>query len=116
MELIRRGPDLALKLIQLLSSELGMHMDQLDQYTFKTARERLAGLLLELGERFGEKTGDKVNVGIALKREEVAEMAGVTVETAIRLLGSFREEGLVSIDRRAITLLNTERLSRIAKV
>lgn len=114
--LIRRNPELALKVIQLLSSELGMHMDQLDQFTFKTARERLAGVLLELGERFGKKSDNQVQVGIRLKREEVAEMAGVTVETIIRLLGSFREEGLVSVDGRAITLLNSERLARIARL
>lgn len=114
--LIRRNPELALKVIQLLSSELGMHMDQLDQFTFKTARERLAGVLLELGERFGKRTDNQVQVGIKLKREEVAEMAGVTVETVIRLLGSFREEGLISVDGRAITLLNSERLARIARL
>ena len=116
LALIQRNPQLAIKLIQLLSSELGMHMDQLDQFTFKTARERLAGLLLELGDRFGKKAGNEVLVGITLKREEVAEMAGVTVETVIRLLGAFRDEGLVGIDGRAITLLNPDRLARIARL
>lgn len=114
LALIRRNPDLALKVIQLLSSEVGMHMDQLDEFTFKTARERLAGVLVELGRRFGKKADGGVQVGVALKREEVAEMAGVTVETVIRLLGMFREEGLVKIDGRAITLRNPDRLSRVA--
>lgn len=113
--LIRHNPDLAIKLIHLLSSELSVHMDQLDQFTFKTARERLAGLLLELGERFGKTAGNEVLVGITLKREEIAEMAGVTIETVIRLLGAFRDEGLVSIDGRSITLLNPDRLARIAR-
>jgi CRP/FNR family transcriptional regulator len=115
LDLIRRNSDLALKIIQLLSNELGTHMDELDQFTFKTARERLAGLLLDLGDRFGRKNSTGVLVGITLKREEVAEMAGVTVETVIRLLSSFRDEGLVSIDGRSITLLNPERLARIAR-
>ena len=115
LALIRHNSDLALKVIQLLSNELGMHMDQLDQFTFKTARERLAGLLLELSDRFGKKVGKDIQVGIKLKREEVAEMAGITVETAIRLLSSFRDEGLVDLDGRVITLLNQDRLARIAR-
>jgi CRP/FNR family transcriptional regulator len=115
LALIRHNSDLALKVIQLLSNELGMHMDQLDQFTFKTARERLAGLLLELSGRFGKKVGKDIQVGIKLKREEVAEMAGITVETAIRLLSSFRDEGLVDLDGRTITLLNQDRLARIAR-
>lgn len=116
LALIQRNPQLALKLIELLSRELGRQMDQLDHFTFKTARERLAGLLLELGERFGGKAEDGIRVEITLKRQEVAEMAGVTLETVIRLLAAFRNEGLVSIDGKAMTLLNSDRLARIARL
>jgi len=115
LAVIHRNPQLAIKLIQLLSNELRVNMDQLDQFTFQTARERLAGLLLELDDRFGKKSADRVQVGLTLKREEVAEMAGITVETAIRLLSVFRDEGLLTIDGRAITLLNPDRLARIAR-
>ena len=115
LAVIRGNPQLAIKLIQLLSHEVGVNMDHLDQFTFKTARERLAGLLLELGDRFGKKQEDHVRVGLTLEREEVAEMAGMTVETAIRLLGVFRDEGVLTIDGRTITLLNPDRLSRIAE-
>jgi CRP/FNR family transcriptional regulator len=115
LAVIHRNPQLAIKLIQLLSNEHGVNMDQLDQFTFKTARERLAGLLLELGGRFGTTNADRVQVGLTLKREEVAEMAGITVETAIRLLNVFRDERLLTIDGRAITLLNPDRLARIAR-
>ena len=115
LAVIHRNPQLAIKLIQLLSNEVGVNMDQLDQFTFKTARERLASLLLELDDRFGKKCADRVQVGLTLKREEIAEMAGVTVETAIRLLSVFRDEGLLTIDGRAITLLNPDRLARIAR-
>jgi CRP-like cAMP-binding protein len=115
LAVIHRNPQLAIKLIQLLSNEHGVNMDQLDQFTFKAARERLAGLLLELSDRFGKKSADRVQVGLTLKREEIAEMAGITVETAIRLLSVFRNEGLLIIDGRAITLLNPDRLARIAR-
>ncbi len=115
LDVIHRNPQLAIKLIQLLSNELGVNMNQLDQFTFKTARERLAGLLVELGDRFGKKSADQVQVGLTLKREEVAELAGITVETAIRLLSVFRDERLLSIDGRTITLLKPERLARIAR-
>ncbi|TKB53464.1 MAG: Crp/Fnr family transcriptional regulator [Nitrospira sp.] len=115
LAVIHRNPQLAIKLIQLLSNELKVNMEQLDQFTFQTARARLAGLLLELDDRFGKKNADRVQVGLTLKREEVAEMAGITVETAIRLLSAFRDEGLLTIDGRAITLLNPDRLARIAR-
>lgn len=115
LSFIQHSPQLAIKLIQLLSNELGMNMDQLDEFTFKTARERLAGLLLEMSQRFGKVGHEGVLVGIPLKREEVAEMAGITVETAIRMLGTFRDEKLIALDGRTITLLNPDRLTKIAR-
>ena len=116
LELIRRNSELAVRLIQLLSSELGIRMDQRDLFAFRSGRERLAALLLELGGCFGQKAGKGMLIGIKLKREELAGMAGVAVETAIRLLSTFRKEGLISLDRRSITLLSRDRLVRIARI
>lgn len=116
LELIRRDSELAIRLIQMLSLELGIRMDQRDLFAFRSGRERLAALLLELGSRFGEKAGKGTSIGIKLKREELADMAGVAVETAIRLLGNFRKEGLISVERRSITLLSRDRLARIARL
>lgn len=113
--LLRRNSALAIRLIELLSSELGIRMDQRDLFAFRTGRQRLAGLLLELSKRFGQKAGKGILIGIRLKREELADMAGVAVETAIRLLSAFRKEGLISMERRSITLLSQDRLARIAK-
>jgi CRP/FNR family transcriptional regulator len=114
--LLQRNSALAIRLIELLSSELGIRMDQRDLFAFRTGRQRLAGLLLELSARFGQKAGRGTLIGIRLKREEMADMAGVAVETAIRLLSAFRREGLISVERRAITLLNQDRLARIARI
>lgn len=116
LELIRRNSELAIRLIHLLSRELGIRMYQRDLFAFRSGRERLAALLLELGGRFGQKAGKGTLVGITLTREELADMAGVAVETAIRLLSAFCKEGLISLDRRSITLLSRDRLVRIAKL
>lgn len=116
LDLLRRNSDLALKVIRLLSGELGIRMNQRDLFAFRTGRERLAALLLELGNRFGGKAGKGTLIAIRLKREELADMAGIAVETAIRLLSAFRKEGLISLDRRAITLMKPDRLARIAKL
>lgn len=116
LDLLRRNSELAVRLIRLLSSELGVRMDQRDLFAFRTGRERLAALLLELGNRFGSKSGKGTLVGITLKREELADMAGIAVETAIRLLSAFRKEGLISLERRSITLVKPDRLARIAKL
>ena len=116
LQLVRRNGELAVRLIQLLSSELGIRMDQRDLFAFRSGRERLAALLLDMGTRFGGKTAKGTLINLELKREELADMAGIAAETAIRLLSAFRKEGLISVERRTITLLKPDRLARIAKI
>lgn len=116
LALVRREPALAVNLIRLLAGEVGMQGEEGDRFAFADARQRLAAALLDLGRRFGGTVdgAGAVRVGLPLTREEVGELAGVTMETAIRLLGAFRNQGLVAVDRRIITVLDVDRLTRVA--
>ncbi|MCC6967085.1 MAG: Crp/Fnr family transcriptional regulator [Nitrospira sp.] len=115
LELIKRNGGLAIKLIELLSAEVRSYIKQLDDFTFKSARERLAAMLLELAQRFGCRDDAGVSIGMSLKREELAEMTGITPETLARLLSTFQVEKLLTVNRRTITLTNITRLSHIAR-
>ena len=63
LALVKQNSNLALKLIQMLSGEVGFQMEQLERFTFRNARERLAGLLMDLGKRFG-RSGTTVFVSV----------------------------------------------------
>ncbi len=115
LDLIRRDNTLALKLIELLSREVRSNLAQLDAFTFKNARERLAATLLELGRRFGLRGEGGIQIGMSLKREEIAEMTGITPETLARLLSAFQSEKLLLTQGRLITLINLPRLTRLAR-
>src|SRR5262245_2267963 len=47
---------------------------------------RIATLFLSLGERMGRTTPEGLEIPLALSRQEIAEMVGTTVETAIRVM------------------------------
>lgn len=115
LSLVRRDPVLAVNLIRLLSTEVGAQQEAADRVAFAGARERLAALLLDLSRRFGRTEGAAVRITLLLKREEVGELLGVTMETAIRLLAVFRDQGLIALEGRTITLVDTDRLARIAR-
>jgi CRP-like cAMP-binding protein len=114
--LARRNGDMAVKLVRLLSGEVQRQLEQIDRLAFLTARQRLAGVLLDLDDRFGARRQGGRPLSLSLRREELAELAGVAVATAIRLLGEFREAGAVRLEGRKLTLLQPDRLSRIARV
>lgn len=77
-------------------------------------RERLAALLVDLGQRYGQRSPRGLAVDIGLSRAELAAMVGLSPETAMRLLSQFKADGLVGLDRRRITLLKPETLRSLA--
>ena len=76
----------------------------------------MAELLLILKETYGKRETKGVLIDLHLTREEMAEMIGVTQETAIRLLSEFRRDGLIQVKDRAITVLNIEALIETANL
>lgn len=67
---------------------------------------RVAQALLALWKKFGDS--------IPLTRQEIAELAGTTVETAIRTISRFQQEGWVRSSRGNIQLLQPDSLSRLS--
>lgn len=63
---------------------------------------RVAQALLTLRKKFGDT--------IPLTRQEISELAGTTVETVIRTMGRFQEEGWVRSSRGKIHLLSINSL------
>jgi len=113
-ELLKNQPLIALKLLKTLGKELRIAYQKLMTATFHSARERMAGTLLQLGKRHGVPSPTGLLIAISLTREEIAELAGISVETAVRFLTKFKEEHLIATNGKEITLLNTDRLARIA--
>lgn len=66
----------------------------------ETARERVAGFLLDLVDRTGHPvTGGGIAISIPVSRGEMADFLGLTIETVSRQLSHMKEEGLVAFDK-----------------
>ena len=78
---------------------------------FRSNRQRLIHLLLELAEQFGYPTPRGVQIGIKLSHQELASVIGSTRESVTLLLGELQAEGAVSIARRRIELVQPQRLA-----
>ncbi len=111
---LRRHPEVALRLLERLSRESKVFGDRLVEITSRSARERVARALLELAHAFGHDTGEGWDIGVELPRGELAEMAGVSTETAIRILSEFKEKGLVALPGRRILLRKRDELRALA--
>lgn len=116
LELLQRNPALAIELLQLVSGRVWFAATNGEPAPFCKTMERLAALLLNLGQRFGHRGSDGITLDIRLTREELGELIGAAPETVIRLLSQFKRDRLVNTNGSEITLLKPERLNKIAKI
>jgi hypothetical protein len=63
---------------------------------------------LELSDRFGESDEAGIRITLKLKREDLAQMTAVTVETVVRLLHDFQENKLITVRGRELKILNAD--------
>src|SRR5262245_7438464 len=74
---------------------------------------RVARLFLTLADRLGRPQGRGVALPVALSRQEIADMAGTTQETAIRIMSRWGKEGVVITEDWGFTIPDAERLREI---
>jgi CRP-like cAMP-binding protein len=71
---------------------------------------RIAAVLLWLVESYGVRNEDGWTLTIPLTRQELAYLAGTTVETAIRVLSAWQRNGWLRTAHRTLTIRDLERL------
>jgi CRP/FNR family transcriptional regulator, cyclic AMP receptor protein len=90
---------------QLASAALRMP-SLIEEFAFKTVRQRVAGHLLALST---PRAADQL-LEVRVTQEALADSVGSVREVVSRSLGSLRKEGLIAIGVGAITVLNAEAL------
>lgn len=105
--LIRRNPEVGLRLLNELGNRLRQRDDELEALAFRGLPARLATLLLREADMYGTING--------YTHQDLAERLGTYRETVSQLLGRFRTEGLVSVEPKRIRLLDPDGLRAYAE-
>jgi CRP/FNR family transcriptional regulator len=78
----------------------------------KQMHGRLADVILYLCSPIFENT----NIFEYLSRKDIAEIAGMSVEGSIRLLTEFKNDGLINIEGKQISINNMELMQRLSEI
>lgn len=105
--LIRRNPEVGLRLLAEIGGRLQRREEELEALAFRGLPARLASLLLREADAYGTVAG--------YSHQELAERLGTYRETVSQLLGRFRVEGLVAVEPRRIRLLDPDGLAAHAE-
>jgi CRP/FNR family transcriptional regulator len=113
-EILGRNPDAALEVIQYLGKRLNEVQEQNKVLGFDLAEQRVAALLVNLASRASVRDPQGLRLTIRLTRQDIADIVGLTLETAIRVMSSFKRARLVSGTAKRIMILGLPRLQRVA--
>ncbi|MEN9741633.1 MAG: hypothetical protein RIR66_589 [Actinomycetota bacterium] len=108
-------PEVAQALLQALAHRLRRTSETMSDLVFADVPGRVAKALLELGEKFGSKTGTGLSVHHDLTQEELAQLVGASRETVNKALADFASRGWIRLETRSVELLDLDRLSKRAK-
>ncbi len=111
-EAFMNNPNLTFSLMMFYSSELRKTEIRERHLAQMSIREKIADTLLYLKEIFGMNSTDG-SLNAVLSRQEIAEIAGTSVEQVIRELTDFENEKLIIKQGRKIILFDVDGLVRI---
>jgi CRP-like cAMP-binding protein len=107
LSLVNKYPLIAMNIVTILGKGLDNEYERILDLVGETVEHRLCNFLYMLFIKFGTT--------LSLTREELAELAGTTTETAIRVLSRLKAAGIISSTRGKIVILNQAKLQSLAE-
>ena len=107
---LRSHPDLTIEVIEILCSRLRRTTEQVRDITSRNLPTRLARALLQLiaAERPGAARK------VAITQHEISQIIGRSRESTNKQLRAWAKDGLIRLERRAVVVLDRDRLAELA--
>jgi CRP/FNR family transcriptional regulator len=111
---IKSDPGFALKLFSSFSERLRQSDEVIESLLHREVSTRLATLLINLGERFGESNGLGTLIDVRLTHQDLANMIASTREAVSKVMSELQRDGVIESRNRRIVIVNGEALAEYA--
>jgi CRP/FNR family transcriptional regulator, nitrogen oxide reductase regulator len=105
-------PRIASNAIEMVGSRTEEMLHRLSEMATERVESRVAKTLLRLAEGAAAKT--TVEIGFALSRQDIAEMAGTDLYNVSRVLSRWKRQGIVETSRQRIVICALSVLQKFA--
>jgi CRP/FNR family transcriptional regulator len=110
--LLRRHPDISVKLLSALGRRLRETNERLASQSFQTVQSRVAGVLLQFVTAYRAEGRGDGDVLITSTQADLAQLAGSSRESASRFLAVLERAGIITQGRGKLTVHDPEALTR----
>ncbi|WP_449436828.1 Crp/Fnr family transcriptional regulator [Pedobacter steynii] len=107
INLLNKYPEVSRQFIKILSNDIHQKEEQLVELAYLSVRKRIAQVLVRLSCKSPSTTF------LNISRDELAELAGVALETVSRTLSDFKEEGLIERKGNQLELIDIARITKL---
>ena len=107
LSFVAQRPQVVLRIISVLGERLRDAQGRLKDLAGERVEQRLAHTLLMLSAKLGAT--------LPFTRQEIADMAGTTTETAIRFISRLKDGGIIRSARGRITILDKTKLRLLSE-
>ena len=107
LSFLAHRPQVSLRIINVLGERLRDAQSRLRDLAGERVEQRLASTLLMLSTKLGPT--------LPFTRQELADMAGTTIETAIRTLSQMKDRAIIRTVRGKVIILNEAKLRLLSE-
>ena len=113
LALLRRQPELALRMLGSMSGHLRVLVSQLEDLTLKDVETRLANWLIKRCPN--PQSEQAVRITLTMTKRVLAAELGTVSETFSRTLAKFREQRLLAVKGKVVTILSPVKLNALLR-
>lgn len=111
----RRDPDTHERLLRAALREISAMQDHVMMLARKSALEKVASFLMVLADRTGTRRGNHISIDLAMKRSDIADFLGLTIETVSRTITQLRNSGVIALESaQTVVILDHAALAEAA--
>ncbi len=107
-------PALKRHFLQLMGQEITNEQQLIGLLAKSSAEERLAALLLSFSTRNASRKLSGTHIRLPMSRADIGNYLGLTVETVSRVFSRFQKQGILTVDKKEIAIIDMDGLHAIA--
>lgn len=113
--LMERCPRIAINMIGIIGRRMAELQDRVRELATQRAERRIAHALLRVARQTGRPSGTGMDIGVPLRRKDIADISGTTLHTVSRTLAAWERRGILGSTKLRLTLYSTADIERIAE-
>ncbi len=103
------------QIMRIVGKEIATDQQMLMLLGKRNAEERLASFLLSLSSRYKKRGLSADEFYLPMSRQDIGNYLGLAIETVSRLFARFQDEGILTVDKKLITICKQDTLAAMVE-